>query len=73
MAITLLDITIAKVGVKDTYTMEDTDEAGVPFFAGCQDCGASLAAHNAYPSKTGYIKCRGCIGDLGFNSVDEFH
>ena len=47
-------------------------KAGVPMFAGCESCGASLAVYNSYPSNTGYIRCADCIGDLGFPSVEAY-
>lgn len=73
MTITLLDVVIHKVGQKDTYTGEDFAEANVPMFGGCQGCGASIAGYNAYPSRTGFIRCTDCIGSMGFDTVDEFH
>jgi hypothetical protein len=49
-------------------------EVGIPFLGGCYNCQATIAAYNAYPSKTGYWLCADCIegSDLGFNSVEEF-
>lgn len=44
----------------------------LPLLAGCQVCAATLAPGNSYPSMTGYIRCRDCIGDLGFPSVAAF-
>lgn len=70
--ITILDVVINKVGEKDSYTMEDFDEANVAMISGCQDCGATLGGWNAYPSKTGFIWCTDCIGDLGFDTVKAF-
>lgn len=45
---------------------------GLPVFAGCGRCGASLAAFNAFPSSTGFIRCGDCIDGLGFATVEEF-
>lgn len=55
-----------------TITMEQVEAVGLPFFAGCQVCGASLACYNAYPSRTGFIRCEDCLGELGFNTCEEF-
>jgi hypothetical protein len=76
-ALSILDIALAegaKADERGGISMAEFDQRGLPFFAGCQDCGASLAPYNAYPSKTGFIKCRDCIGgsDLGFATVEEF-
>ena len=55
-----------------SYTLGEFDDAGLPMFGGCQVCQESLAAYNAYPSKTGFLRCRACVGDKGFKSVQEF-
>jgi hypothetical protein len=47
-------------------------EASLPFFAGCESCGASLAPYNSYPSKSGFIRCKDCIDGLGFDSTLQF-
>jgi hypothetical protein len=52
--------------------MGDIEDVGLPFFGGCQVCHASIACFNAYPSKTNYLRCRSCIGGLGFATTDEF-
>jgi hypothetical protein len=52
--------------------MGDIEAVGLPFFGGCQVCQASIACYNAYPSKTNFLLCRSCIGDLGFATTDEF-
>jgi hypothetical protein len=54
-----------------SYTMADIEEVGLPLLSGCENCGASLAAYNAYPSTTGFIRCAGCIGSLGWTTVEE--
>jgi hypothetical protein len=38
---------------------------------GCCKCEACIAAYNAYPSKSGYLKCGDCIGNDGFDMVEE--
>lgn len=38
----------------EAVTGEDFEKAGLAIMGGCQQCGASIACYNAYPSKTGY-------------------
>ena len=71
--ITLLNVVSEVVGPKESYSGADFEEVGVPFFAGCQICQESLGPYNAYPSKNGYIRCRACIGDIGYRTVKEFN
>ncbi|MET0405276.1 MAG: hypothetical protein ABW123_22870 [Cystobacter sp.] len=68
--ITICDWANAVLG-REARTGEDFEEAGLDMLGGCQGCGASLAAYNAHPSKTGFWQCRDCIGDLGFATVAE--
>jgi hypothetical protein len=72
MPITVLDYTKSIIGEKDTYTTDDFARAGVDILGGCEYCGATLAAYNAYPSKSGYWRCAGCIGSDGFPTVENF-
>ncbi len=74
--VTILDIAIAK-GVKHnedgSISMGEFEELSLPFFAGCQHCEASLGPAQSFPSTTGYIQCRHCIGaEIGFETVEEF-
>ena len=46
------------------------ERVGLPFFGGCEACEASIAAYNAYPSTSGYLRCRDCIGDDGYPTVE---
>ena len=74
MPITILDVAKAR-GVKEENGAISGSEffrVGLQFMGGCARCQASLAAFNAYPSKSGYWKCDECIGDDGFATVDEF-
>lgn len=48
------------------------DRLGIPFFAGCQVCGASLGPFNSYPSVTGFIRCRQDIEGYGFDTVARY-
>jgi hypothetical protein len=72
MAITLFDVVVRKVGKKERYTGADFEEAGVPMFGGCRGCAASLGGWNAYPTRSGYLACKDCVGDAGFGTVAEF-
>jgi hypothetical protein len=76
MSITVLDVLYERApelrGRKDIPASE-FDKHSLPFTAVCQSCHATLGAHNAYPSKTGDIRCNDCIGDLGFEAVREFN
>jgi hypothetical protein len=48
------------------------ERVGLPIMGGCQVCGATVAAYNACPSKSGYLRCaNGCIGGDGFSDVAE--
>jgi hypothetical protein len=53
-------------GHRDEY-----EEIGLPVFGGCELCHAPIAFYNAYPSRSGYIRCRDCIGDIGWESANE--
>lgn len=51
---------------------EDFAQAELPMLGGCEVCHATIAAYNACPSRTGYLRCaEGCIGELGYSSVEE--
>ena len=73
--LTILDIAKAK-GVKADANGGINAGAimnlGLPFMGGCEICGASIACYNAYPSRTGYLRCKDDIENLGFATVKEF-
>lgn len=71
--VTILDCVIARLNIKkgDGITGEDCDKAGFAMLGGCEHCGATIAAYNAYPSKGGYWNCRDCIGDDGYETTEE--
>lgn len=52
---------------------QDYWDAGLDMMGGCQGCGASLAAYNGYPSKSGYWQCHDCIeaSGNGWKEVEE--
>jgi hypothetical protein len=44
----------------------------LPILGGCEICEATVAAYNACPSKTGFLRCKnGCIEDEGWETVEE--
>jgi hypothetical protein len=55
-----------------TVSAGDFEELGFPFYVGCECCGAGLAPYNAYPSRSGFIRCGFCIGAEGFPSAAAF-
>ena len=61
MPITILDYVKSKAGEKDSYPAADFFAAGVDILGGCEICAATIAAYNAYPSKSGYWRCGDCI------------
>lgn len=73
--VSVLDVARAR-GVKEDergcINAAEFDRVGMPFMGGCQGCHASIAAYNAFPSKTGFLQCRDCIEGIGFASVEEF-
>ena len=75
MPITVLEIAERKgaiVSDEGVINASEFNRLGLPMFGGCQRCQASIAAYNAFPSKTGYLQCRDCIGDIGFETAAEF-
>jgi hypothetical protein len=74
MAITILELARHR-GVKEQdgrISGQAFEDVGLPFFGGCQRCGASVAAYNMYPSRSGYVQCEDCIDDeIGFASCEE--
>ena len=50
----------------------DLESVHLQIMGGCENCGATLAAYNGYPSTSGYWRCSGCLGEHGFESVAAF-
>lgn len=72
-AVTILEVAKYRLG-RDPETGADFAEAGFQIIGGCAVCGASIAAYNACPSRSGYWKCAsGCIADDGWEDVQEAH
>ncbi len=72
--LTILDLAyfIENIPEGDGVGGEVFDRLGLPIIGGCQACGATVAAYNACPSTTGYLRCReGCISDLGWVNYQE--
>ena len=72
MAITILDYMKTVLGEKRMYYAEDCAQCGVDMFGGCERCEITIAVYNAYPSKSGYWRCADCIGNTGFETVQDF-
>jgi hypothetical protein len=77
MAITILDVFEARRKAKGisafkSHTAAEFEAEGLAMFGGCSGCTESLAAYNGYPSQSGYWRCKGCLGDDGFQTVEEF-
>ena len=74
MPITILDLAVAKGAKKidGSISADEFYKVGLDIMGGCLDCGATVAAYNGYPSKSGYWKCGDCIHDDGFESLEAF-
>jgi hypothetical protein len=69
--VSLLELATARLG-RVCANGADFEAAQLPIMGGCEVCGATVAAYNAGPSTSGYIRClNGCIGDDGFATTDE--
>lgn len=54
-----------------TFNAGEYMRVGLPFMGGCEVCSANLAPYNAYPSKSGMIRCLDDLGALGYETVEE--
>lgn len=71
--VTILDLAVHR-GVESENGNIPASEfyrVNLDFIGGCCICHATIAAYNAYPSKSGYWKCGDCIGDDGWYDVAE--
>ncbi len=62
------------IGAEEPSGLNGADYAavGLEILGGCEVCGASIAAYNACPSRSGYWRCaNGCIADEGWASASE--
>ena len=73
--ITILDLAITR-GAKENenggISGDEFYRVGLDIMGGCECCGASIAAYNAYPSASGFWRCADCIGDEGFGTVEDY-
>jgi hypothetical protein len=69
MPVTVMQLAESVLGHEPGRRVE-YEEIGLPVFGGCELCNAPIAFYNAYPSRSGYIRCRDCIGDLGWESAN---
>lgn len=54
-----------------SVTGGDLALVGFCIMGGCERCGASIAAYNAHPSRSGFWRCGDCIGPDGWATVEE--
>lgn len=72
MTVTILDLARERGAAFDedgSINAQALHDVGLDFIGGCESCQATLAAYNAYPSKSGYWRCQECIRDLGWEDV----
>lgn len=69
--ITVLQLAKHRLG-RDAVNGQDFMEAKLPMMGGCYVCGASVAAYNSVPTRSGYIACaKGCVDDsMGYETVE---
>jgi hypothetical protein len=69
--VTVMEVASYVLG-RDASTGADFELAGMQIIGGCAVCHATLGAHDACPSRSGYWKCSdSCIGGNGYGSVRE--
>lgn len=66
--VTIAQIADAILG-RTATTSEDFYTARVPMLGGCEGCHATIGAGNAYPSRSGFLRCADCIDTEGFQTV----
>lgn len=70
--ITIDEVATARAG-REIQTAAEFAAVDLRIFGGCQNCGACIAAYNAYPTKTGFWGCEDCTPTvMGFETVEEF-
>ena len=70
MPVTIMELASHRLG-RRAENGADYEEAGLPIIGGCVGCGATVAAYNAYPSKSGFLACADCIGEGGWDDVES--
>lgn len=70
--ITILDLASWRLK-RPALNGQDFMDAGLEIMGGCQCCGATLAAYNGHPTKTGYWQCTNCVNatEMGWKEVQE--
>lgn len=73
--ITVIDLAKYR-GIKEDptggITMGAFEDVGLPFWGGCRDCHATVAAYNCCPTKSGLLVCLDCVREEeGFGTVEE--
>lgn len=68
--VTITDLASYMLG-RPAKSGADYAEAGLPMLGGCESCEATIAAYNAYPSTTGYLRCADDVAGAEFFSVRE--
>lgn len=76
MAITMLEVVAQVLGrdleIESEFSAGDFEQAGRPMLGGCQSCGATIAAYNMFPTRTGFTSCADCLLDgQGFETVED--
>lgn len=75
MAITIRELALYRGAQPDADGNLNGGEfhrVGLAILGGCEICGATLAAYNACPSKSGYWRCsEGCIGGDGWATAED--
>ena len=72
--VSCLDVAIEKGAKQENGSIcgSEFDRLGIPMLGGCNICGETIGAYNAFPSKDGFLKCRSCIHIAGgFTSAKE--
>tara|TARA_Y100000034_G_scaffold83726_1_gene100247 strand:- start:190 stop:477 length:288 start_codon:yes stop_codon:yes gene_type:complete len=74
--ITIMDIAKAEGAQEDErggISGGEFERLGLPILAGCQGCGATLGAYNAYPTRSGYVGCADCTPEeYGYQTVADY-
>lgn len=74
-AITVLELAIhlgAKEDSEGGVSFAEIQRVGLSAMGGCEVCGATIAAYNASPCKTGFLRCTSsCTNGHGYETVEE--
>jgi hypothetical protein len=70
VSVTIYDLA-KHISGRTPLTGADFVEVGLEIIGGCACCHATLAAYNGYPSRSGFWLCKGCLGDTGWDDVEQ--